>query len=301
MFTRNKILKADDHQGGFTLVELLIAILLGIIVSAGVVAMAVSNVTLSNDTLNAVRLNHGLDTAMQIMVNDIRRAGYSYCDSSTNVCPNVYDNDVDPAVEVEGETILYSDNEDISIDSGGDCILYRYNSNENASKTDEYYGFRRAVVNGVGVLQMGDNTGAVTCDSDTNWVTMTDPDVLDVTTLTFASTGSKCQVVSYSASGETTVGDYWVTTSDTATGFPCLATSGAGLSTYTLVNSVYVAGTFSTPDYTDGATSSVETRHVDISLQGELVSDSTSSKTLDASVKIRNDKLRGYVLTLKFP
>lgn len=61
---------------GFTLVELLIALALGAIVSLGVVSVYAATAKSSSDTVKAVRLNYDLETLMALMLNDIRRAGY---------------------------------------------------------------------------------------------------------------------------------------------------------------------------------------------------------------------------------
>jgi len=63
-------------QKGFTLIELMIAMMLGLIVIGGALSIYISTIRSSSDVVNSARLNYDLDSAMQLMVNDIRRAGY---------------------------------------------------------------------------------------------------------------------------------------------------------------------------------------------------------------------------------
>ena len=62
-------------QNGFTLPELIISQLLGVIVVAASLSIYVSAIASSTDTVQSARLNHDLDTIMILMVYDIKRAG----------------------------------------------------------------------------------------------------------------------------------------------------------------------------------------------------------------------------------
>jgi len=64
------------RKNGFTLIELMIAMMLGIIVTGGGLSMYISTIRASADIAKSARLNYDLDTTMQLMVNDLRRAGY---------------------------------------------------------------------------------------------------------------------------------------------------------------------------------------------------------------------------------
>ena len=72
----NKKNMSGARQAGFGLIELMVAITLGLLVTAAVTSMAVNSLKMSSDTLKSARLNQDLGAVMQIMVNDIRRAGY---------------------------------------------------------------------------------------------------------------------------------------------------------------------------------------------------------------------------------
>jgi prepilin peptidase dependent protein B len=64
-------------QQGFTLVELMVGLVVGLIVIGGSLAMFLSTLQSSNHTLKMSKLNQNLTAVMQLMVNEVRRAGYS--------------------------------------------------------------------------------------------------------------------------------------------------------------------------------------------------------------------------------
>lgn len=63
-------------QPGFSLVELMISIAVGLLVLAGVTTMFAHNVKASGDTLKMARLNQELQAVMSLMTRDLKRAGY---------------------------------------------------------------------------------------------------------------------------------------------------------------------------------------------------------------------------------
>ncbi len=62
-------------QSGFSLVELMIALVLGLIVVGGGITIYGLSIKGGSDTIKSVRLNYDLDSAMALMMNDSRRAG----------------------------------------------------------------------------------------------------------------------------------------------------------------------------------------------------------------------------------
>jgi len=72
-----KTLNTKHRQAGVTLIELMISIVLGLLILSAATAMTVQSMVMNADTLSSARLNQNLDSVIQVMVNDIRRAGYS--------------------------------------------------------------------------------------------------------------------------------------------------------------------------------------------------------------------------------
>lgn len=266
MLTEKK-LKSKHRQQGLTMIELMISIVLGLLVLVAASAMTVNSLVLNTDTLGSARLNQDLDSVVKVMVNEIRRAGYS------------------------GGVIDYLDNEDINIVSAS-CLLYAYDAdNDGVLEATEKFGFRL-----VGsTIQMRTNcaTGAcaTSCATGT-WAALTDANVVSITGLTFDSLNSKCISITDTANvvDEENRNNYWVTTTGGTTGFPCLATSGTGLTTYVMdADSVYGTGTFVAPASGDRL---IGARQVNVQVTGNLSNDTSMSKSEQVAISVRNNRVR---------
>ena len=62
------------RQAGFSLVELMVALVLGLIVTGAVLALVVSIIHANRQTLQATRLNQELRATLAVIANDLRRA-----------------------------------------------------------------------------------------------------------------------------------------------------------------------------------------------------------------------------------
>ncbi len=119
-------------QTGYNLIELMIAITMGLIIIAATISIYVSTIKASADIIKSARLNHDLDSAMALMVNDIRRAGYW---GKAVVGSDSSENPFTKNIETEPVT-------DLQIPSPG-CVLYAYDADAKGDKDDnEFYGFR---------------------------------------------------------------------------------------------------------------------------------------------------------------
>lgn len=212
-------------QYGFTLTELMVALVINVLIFGGLLGIFVSNLNHYTTAINTNRLNQQLQAAMEIMTTDIRRAGY-WSRASNNLAT---DTNTNPFQNSSAGT-------DITIGGAGNsCILLTYDHLKtgtlptvSSSSDDDRYGF---MLNGT-ALQERPWGGTFTCSAG-NWENVTDPSVT-ITALTFTLT---TQTV----------------------------TTGLG-------------------------TSAIVQRSVDITLTGQLTSNSAISKTLNEHVRIRNDK-----------
>jgi prepilin peptidase dependent protein B len=94
---------SNRNQRGFTLVELMVGLVVGLIVIGGSLAIFLSSLSNSNYTLKMAKLNQDLTSVMQLMVNEVRRAGYT---SDISITPT-------PAM-------------DYAADSANSCFLYSH-------------------------------------------------------------------------------------------------------------------------------------------------------------------------------
>jgi|TARA_R110002096_G_scaffold246654_1_gene438866 prepilin-type N-terminal cleavage/methylation domain-containing protein len=71
-------------QKGLTLIEMLIALVLGLFVTAIIISVFSTNVRSSNENIRMIRLNQELRGVMTLMVDEIKRHGYSFDPTDNN-------------------------------------------------------------------------------------------------------------------------------------------------------------------------------------------------------------------------
>lgn len=171
------MLKNRLNQLGFTLVEIMVAVVINLILFAGLLTFFVNNLEHYRKEMNINRLYDQLHLAMQLMANDIRRAGY-WANVSNDIGTNQNNN-----------PFMVTGTSDVIVNNTNNCILFSYDHDNNGSlasvssaSDDERYGYR---LNN-GVLQARPPGAAYSCTaSSTNWENMTDPNVITITNLTF--------------------------------------------------------------------------------------------------------------------
>jgi prepilin peptidase dependent protein B len=244
-----------NKQSGYTLFEIMIALSLGLIVIGSTMAIYISTIRGSSDTIKAARLNHDLESVMALMINDIRRAGYwGGAQVGANSNNNLFTSETDADmtnIQVRNfaapTTVLTS----------GNCILYSYDADADGAVDDnEHFGFR--LRNGtINMRLSGAPANPATCDGEEDsWEENIAGDQITITALTFDLGNSKCKNVT------------------TSTAFNSTCTAAAA-----------------TVGNLNGGDQIVETRQVSITLSGRLANDPTVSKTLTGIVKVRNDRI----------
>lgn len=261
-------------QQGFSLIELMVGLGIGMVVVAGVTSVYVSTVVSSSDTLKQSKLNQELTTLMSVMANDIARAGaWDIADAENYNRPqnNPYNQINSTALQVIDNM---TDNNTMAAPNGnGSCAMYSYDASlattaDNTIINTDVRGFR--LNNGVvDMRQQGDTTNNSDCDNNNDvWEPVTDGRVMQITNLDFALTDSKC----LNTREPNSIDDNADTNVDEAAEMNC-----------------YLAGNIPTNGSGDVT---VETRHVLITLEGRLVNDANVTASLTQSVRVRNDLVR---------
>jgi len=154
------VLRKTD--GGFTLVEILICLLLGALLLAMIIGLYVSNVGTTNKSLVHSRLRTDLQALIGIIENDLRRAGYG------------------------GEAFMVGENSNKVFESintiDQQCIIYAYNFDQVSTATiDHFMGFRYS--KNTQSIQFGRKVDKQVnnCFSSGYWVNLTDPNFLKIT------------------------------------------------------------------------------------------------------------------------
>lgn len=194
---------------GFTLVEMMVAIVAGMIVSLAVVTFMMSSMRSNGEYVQSTRLTQELRNTLDLIVRDVARAGYNDDSLAYVSLPNtspfapIFIKDTTPFV-TPGTAATY-----VNADTDG-CILYAYdrtfpNGTGTATGTPgevdqdngELRGIRRIVTNGVGVIEYGESTSGITpscggasgdystnpatCNAATGWCPLSDPKRVDIT------------------------------------------------------------------------------------------------------------------------
>ncbi|HJV25674.1 MAG TPA: prepilin-type N-terminal cleavage/methylation domain-containing protein [Aromatoleum sp.] len=250
-----------NRQGGLSLVELMVGLTVGLIVIAGATAIYVTNVRGQTNALRAAKLNQELRATINLMVADIRRAGYwrgSITGAGTTAAlPHPYSGT---------QTSL-------SVLTNGTCIMYAYDADAdgvNGVEAGEVFAYRLNG-NAVEMIDPG-NALAVTSDcSGTGWPALTSSTTVVIDALTFSTTGSQC----FDATKDLS----WKLTAAGATANPC----SAAAADVTMNAGAYVAP--ATGDIVS------EVRQVTISIRGHHQNDSSVASTITETVHIPNDRL----------
>ena len=144
IITLKKSFLTMKKMKGFSLIELMVAMVVGLFVAAIVATMYVSIIRANSTTVQLARLNQDLQTSLDVMVRDIQRAGYG-SGAEDALGRNRAGSPVSSAKLTEVANASFSafsivsgalgnDEKDLNAtpsDPVGDCILIRYDANNN--------------------------------------------------------------------------------------------------------------------------------------------------------------------------
>ena len=190
------------RQRGFGLVELMVSIVPGLVVSGAAVAFVISSLDSNTDFVRATRFNQDLRSNMDFVTRELRRAGYDE-NALKYIALSASNNITSPFATIK----VVRDALDNS------CVIYAYDGKTAASggsggpgKIDVAAGEVRAMrrmtrtVNGrlVGVMEVAQTSSAApaldcdaagpdyamypaTCNDATGWCPLSDPLQIDIT------------------------------------------------------------------------------------------------------------------------
>jgi prepilin peptidase dependent protein B len=250
------------QQTGLSLIELMIGLLVGLVIVAGGLSVFVTSVRGQADNIKLSRLNQDMRAMMDIMVRDIRRAGFVTSDPQTNLTSLQNNPFFGPTTDI---AVWDYDG------SNDNCIVYAYNRNDNSPLTDdddERLGFR---LNDGGNLEMRrSGTTNENCDNDDDdWESITESEV-EINGLTFGLAQTPLNVSSMIDDGD----DDGIPDGDSNDNGLC--DPGEACNTCTRDGS---------PD-----PACLYVRNVTITLTGRLRDDNTVTQTITEQVRLRNDK-----------
>jgi prepilin peptidase dependent protein B len=161
----------NNFETGFGLIELMISITVGMIVTASIGHLFGQTIKLNSSALTMARLNQDLRATMSIMTTDIRRAGY-WGQSEMGIGGGA----VNPFTQGSNEITV----SELGGEAMNSCITYTYDYNDDGVvDSDEKRGFRL----NSGILEMA--TQDADCSTNINWEPVSDPNVVTIAALTF--------------------------------------------------------------------------------------------------------------------
>lgn len=194
-------MRSSRSQRGFSLIELMVALVVGLIVSGALLAFTISSVRANAEFVRAARLTQELRTIGQFVDSELRRAGY----------------DEDSLAYVAGTTATkFSAFSPILLDTtaGANCVIYAYDRAPGTPgsinpENQEIRGIRRstATIGGatVGVVEVAESSATVTpgcdgaapdytkfpvsCNATSGWCAFSDPHAVDIDTFTIDDAG----------------------------------------------------------------------------------------------------------------
>jgi len=283
-------MRSIQQQSGMSLVELMISMALGIFVIGGVFTVYVAVSKSSAETLKQSRLNAEMSALMNIMANDIRRAGYWEINTDGSVDASgkatfsqaeidayvPQDNPFSDWDEVAGTPTTALNVWDQATTTSqlptgsGDCILYTYDADrDGVLDTDEGYGFR---LNGSGIDMRQTGNASTDCTVSGEWAGIVDTAFILITSLSFDLSNSQC--INAAEPNETDDGGTAGTVDDD------------------FERNCYDTGTATTWAAASTGDSTTEIREVLISLSAQLANDSQVSLSTEQTVRVRNDLVR---------
>lgn len=171
-------MRMSNKQNGFGLIELLISILIGLIVVAGISSLVVATLRANTENLQMTRLTQEMRSVMQLVTRDLRRAGYdqnALRDFGTGGQPNN---------QFTSIRVFQDETDEKSLTNGiagteaarANCILFSYDSNgDGSAQVGEFRGFKLdAATNSVKIKDSGSSADADCADGTGNWETLTD-------------------------------------------------------------------------------------------------------------------------------
>ena len=254
------------RQGGATLVETLVGLTVGLLVIVGAIALFLGTSRAGRQSIQTQRYQQDLRAVMDILVADLRRAGYS-------------------GASATGANLFTAAATDLRIvGPARDCILYAYDTTWRASGASaglvdaglDFAGFRlnNGVVEALRSTSLS-STAQASCEG-LGWEALSDANAVRVTRLEFALGGSSCiaaDPLTYDP-GQAATFVTWTTTSPTTT--PACTASAPG------APSPYPPATWAF----------VETRQVTVRLQGRTAGASPIERQpLVETVALRNHRV----------
>lgn len=177
MFRRHQwVLIMLAKQSGTTIIETLVGLALGVFIVGSSIAMLYGTMAANVETLRITRMEHELRTALNLIVSDLRRAGY-WANAASDANSNANNNP------------FYSGGNELQL-VGSDCLLFSYDADNDGNlpaladlPSDERFGYR---LSNSKVQSRPASLGSFDCAAaSADWEDITNDSVVTINNLTF--------------------------------------------------------------------------------------------------------------------
>ena len=181
-----------QRQAGFTLMEMMISLALSLVVVSAMVALMANSLGTASRIIQMTQLTDELRNTMSMLTRDIRRANYSanaaFCYANSDC-------------GADGSASQFAD---VKF-NGSSCFTFGLDRNwDGNAAADNAGGFRRVTSGGVGLIEMWVGNNKPDCTANNaNWVAITDPDFVNITT--FAASDAASFVASVTGEAGSTI------------------------------------------------------------------------------------------------
>lgn len=191
-----------QRQKGFSLIEMMVSMVIGLIVALAVTTLAVAILRNNTEVVQSTRVTQDLRISSELIARELKRAGYNQ--NAVNLVSNQdgYDSGFDQMIWGDAVDSQAGDCEVVAaVGEASSCLLFSYdrlgiNDGADDPNGQEWKGFRRVFLEGTerGVLQMflGSAADEPDCDDGIDaagWETLTPPGI-DVTNFSLANSVS---------------------------------------------------------------------------------------------------------------
>lgn len=253
---------------GFTIVELLVGLVVGLLVVMAAGAIYVTSVQAKAESLRGARLNQEVRGLLAGMAPDIRRAGYWGAAVSGGSAAAL-------ASSSGASHPFMGASSNLAIHDDGQCVLFSYDadrSGDGAVPASEVFGYRLAPAGGA-VEMLTPGTLSATnagCEAG-DWSPLTTADTAVIEALGFSTVGSQCI--------NTTRASSWTVIAPAYRGPPCTAAAGeVAVST----------GAYAVPVALDLL---AEVRRVTITVRARHRADPRVAVTVEEALRLPNNRV----------
>ena len=165
----------NARNRGFTLIELMLTLVLGLVVLGGVMGVFISTYRANSQNIKAIRLNEEMRAVMSLVSRDIRRAGARELAWQPSLLGSANPFSTATAWKVSNMTGA----------AANSCVRLAYSvTNDDGTAAGNRYGYRLNAA-GNGVIETYNHTAGQWSCNGTGWQSVSDPNIAWIQSLVF--------------------------------------------------------------------------------------------------------------------